>query len=61
MYLNRLTVVPYTDDTIILADNPIDFQYNLDILVHMANNGNPWVNVTKTKYIIFGGRKNSVL
>lgn len=55
----KILVLLYADDTAVIADNPVDFQTNLD---HFYSYSQKWklnVNYSKTKIVIFGARKTN--
>lgn len=58
LYLS-LFVLLYADDTILLSENPEEFQYLLNTFSRYCKNWHLKVNSKKTKVVIFGRGKNS--
>ncbi len=48
-FLHEILVLLYADDTAVIADNPVDFQTNLDHFIHTARNGNLMLTTLKQK------------
>ncbi|MES9884249.1 MAG: reverse transcriptase family protein [Sedimenticola sp.] len=53
----KLLVLLYADDTVIMADNEKDLQFNMDHFNDYCSNWKLNVNFSKTKVVIFGARK----
>ena len=49
-----LFVIFYVDDTLVLSDNPKDFQYMLNVFNKYCKNWKLNINNDKTKAMIFG-------
>ena len=55
----KLLLLLYADDTVILSNDPIDFQNSLDIFNQYCIDWHLTVNANKTKVVIFGSRQTS--
>jgi hypothetical protein len=53
----KLLILLYADDTIIVSDNPVDFQNSLNIFYRYCNDWHLKVNINKTKVVVFGARQ----
>ena len=55
----KLLLLLYADDTVILSDDPIDFQNSLDIFNQYCIDWHLTVNANKMKVVIFGSRQTN--
>jgi hypothetical protein len=55
----KLLIMLYADDTIIVSDDPTDFQNCLNSFQNYCANWKLSVNVRKTKIVVFGSRNQS--
>ncbi len=52
----RLLVLLYADDTLIISDNPTDFQHAFDCFSNYCHDWKLTVNSAKSNVIVFGSR-----